>query len=102
MSDFGDGNTAENCTFSYSTEAQLINERRLREEAERQLADANAHVAALTAALETRRSACNEESERAEEAERQLAEARAALENIVEAASMSAGWALFADYPRCR
>jgi chromosome segregation ATPase len=44
----------------------------------RQLADANNHVAALTAALVTRRSACNEESERADAAERQLAEAREA------------------------
>lgn len=49
------------------------------EELERQLADANAHVAALTAALTTRRSACNEASERADEAERQLKELRAAL-----------------------
>lgn len=70
-----------------------------------QLADANAHVAALTAALETRRSACNEESERADEArgqlgaehaahlatgrwladtEQQLADARAALRDLVE------------------
>lgn len=61
------------------------------EELERQLADANAHVAALTAALTTRRSACNEESERADEAERQLDEALAALANCVSLVELKFG-----------
>lgn len=56
---------------------------------QRQLANANAHVAALTAALVTRRSACNEESERADEAERQLAEARSEIECLRWQASIS-------------
>lgn len=53
-------------------------------ELERQLVDANGHVAALTAALETRRSACNEESERADELEQQLAEIRDAYAQLMQ------------------
>jgi chromosome segregation ATPase len=53
------------------------------EDLERRLADANGHVAALKAALATRRSACNEASKRAHEAERQIAELRAALGSAV-------------------
>lgn len=54
----------------------MLEERKRRVAAERELADANGHVAALTAALTTRRSACDEESERADAAERQLVELR--------------------------